>query len=359
MESKPCIAFVTGSLANGGAERVISIISSALAKKYNVCIICYYDYPIFYTIDERIEVINMESDWHCYTMTRKAIALRKFITDNNIKVILPFMLPYYTFTIFSLFGTCTKIIASERSDPRKESLFRRLLSKLALLFTSILVVQTEGVKKCFPKKILYKIRVIYNPVNRDFIDARYIPSNRINIISVGRLYPSKNHMLLISAFAELAEKYDDIILTIYGEGPQREDLENLIKKIGLQERIFLPGPTINVLQQLEKASIFVCSSNHEGMPNAVIEAMVVGVPTISTRVYGSIDLIQNEVNGLLVEIGDLNGMREAIEKLLIDESLRTQIGIAAKQILKLVHPDSICEQWIKLVDQCYSDSKNI
>lgn len=97
---------------------------------------------------------------------------------------------------------------------------------------------------------------------------------------------AKNHALLIKAFATISDRYPDYRLVIYGDGPLRQQLETLVEDLGMADKVSLPGYTTFVREKMEQASLFVLTSDWEGMPNALIEAMALGVPCISTDCKG-------------------------------------------------------------------------
>jgi glycosyltransferase involved in cell wall biosynthesis len=269
------------------------------------------------------------------------------------------MLPYYVFTVLSLLGTKLKIVASERTDPRRHSFYRKILSRLCLFRVNALVVQTESAKSYYPLRIQAKTTIIYNPLGDDFKNNYYKSSTgNINIVTMSRFVKEKNLQLLIHSFDNLKDNFNNITLTMYGNGPLKDELQNLVKHLNLQNRIFFPGHTSNVSRALSEADIYVCSSHYEGLPNSLIEAMSCGIPSVSTRVAGAVDLIEDGVNGLLVNIGDLNAMTTALIKLCNNDSLRDKMGKEASKIRELVNPHLIIKQWEQLLNKvlvCHKD----
>ena len=111
----------------------------------------------------------------------------------------------------------------------------------------------------------------------------------------------KNQKILIEAFSKIEGAYPEYELIIYGEGSLRETLEKQVRDLGIEQKVKLPGNDANVLEKIRDAGIFVLSSNYEGMPNALIEAMALGIPSISTDCPcgGPKTLVQPYINGLL------------------------------------------------------------
>lgn len=158
---------------------------------------------------------------------------------------------------------------------------------------------------------------------------------------------NKNHEMIIRAFAGLAEEYPDYSLIIYGEGELRPSLLRLAEELGLKERIFLPGSVADVASAIYRASFFVLSSYSEGMPNTLIEAMALGIPSISTDCPcgGPAELIEDGVNGYLIEPGNWKKLQDILQKLMDDPDLAKKVGGNAAKIQEKLNPDRINKMW--------------
>ena len=269
----------------------------------------------------------------------------------------------YEFVLLALLGTKFPVISSERLDPALISWPRKVLRWLLLPTTTAHVVQTQQIKQYYNKQIQKKTHIIYNPVNERVFETSYDNDNdddnfklmvkgeeRLNrIISVGRLYPQKNQKMMIEAFAKIAPKFPEWSLVIYGEGHQRKALELLVERLKVKDRVLLPGRCETVIEEVAKSKVFCLSSDYEGMSNAMIEALCVGTPVISTKVSGTDELIRNGENGLLVDIGDTEGLAKAYEKLLSNQELREQLGKEGQKLAAQFKTDTIVDQWEKLV----------
>lgn len=352
------IIFITGTMRSGGAERVISILSSQLIEHYEVDILCYYSAPIFYNVDYRVNIVDITKEWQCNTHLCKLISLRKYVKSQKKSVVISFMMPFYIFSAISLLGIKTPFIAAERSDPNSAPKIRQILSKLLMFKYDVLVTQTQGAKSFFENKNNCELRVIYNPINPSLINVKHEDPEEKHFISLSRFVPEKNQKLLISAFKKVLGTYPNCKLTIYGEGPLRDNLQAQIDNLGIHNEVALPGITNDIVEAFCNASVYVCSSNHEGMPNSVIEAMVCGMPTISTRVMGSIDLIQDGENGLLVEIGNEKELANAMLKLITDKDMRRTFSNEARNIANLLDTDKIVKQWVDTIEYAINNRYN-
>ena len=173
---------------------------------------------------------------------------------------------------------------------------------------------------------------------------------------MGRLIDRKGFECLIKAFAEIEKKFPDYSLIIFGEGPERGKLENVIKELNLSERVSLPGIKKKAIEDIAKSSVFVLSSEYEGMPNALIEAMASGVPCISTDCpMGPSELINSGENGFLVPVNDYRSMAELIEKVLLDKELSKKLSNNAVKINQKLSQDIIFEQFMVYLNDVYKE----
>ena len=158
--------------------------------------------------------------------------------------------------------------------------------------------------------------------------------------------------MLLEVFSDIAHEYPEWNVRLYGEGEDREKLEQLVMEKGVGNQILFMGQVSDVSEKIKKASIFVLPSRCEGMPNALIEAMTLGLAVISTDCPcgGPADLIQNGENGILIKVDDKEGLREALIKLMEDESYRMLLSERASDISEKLHPDIVNEQWKRYIE---------
>mgnify|MGYP000031221479 FL=1 len=357
MESSLYISCV--SLSCGGAERVLSVLSSHFADKYeNVKIFTWKETPVFYDFDTRVQIISIERECSSKNTIQKCFWFRKYIKRNIPDVILSFLAKSSVQVILSTIGLKVPIVVAERNDPRQLKGGWAMIKIRDFLYNraSGILEQTNNNRKYFTGSKYKKTDVIYNPV---FMEPDHIGSavrtNKLKIIiSVGRLEKQKNHKLLIDSFAKLHNLYPDYCLVIYGEGAARKELENYISRFSLQKFILLPGNRTNVLDEMKKASMFVLSSNFEGMSNALIEAMCLGLPCISTKVSGSTDLINDGANGLLIDLDDREQLFNAMKRIIEDEEFALSLGMEATKIYSQLNVDKISKEWVHYINRFMS-----
>ena len=349
------ISFVTSTLTSGGAERVISLLANNFAERgYEVEMIALTSIsPDYYPLDPKVKFI------HADKVSKGGLLgelwwFRKHIKKEQPDVVIAFMEAVYEFVLLALLGTKTPVISSERLDPALISWPRKVLRWLLLPTATAHVVQTQQIKQYYNQRIQKKTHIIYNPVNEKvFSPTLTLPrreGDRLNrIISVGRLYPQKNQKMMIEAFAKIAPKFPEWSLVIYGEGYLRKDLESLVERLKVKDKVLLPGRCETVIEEVAKSKVFCLSSDYEGMSNAMIEALCVGTPVISTKVSGTDELIRDGENGLLVDIGNTEDLAKALEKLLSNQELREKIGKEGQKLATRFKTDTIVDQWEELV----------
>ena len=187
-----------------------------------------------------------------------------------------------------------------------------------------------------------------NPVDATRIPEPYIGERKKVFAAVGRLEPQKNFPMLIKAFSEFHKEEKDYQLIIYGEGKERTNLEKLIKQLNLEGSVSLPGRNKDVLNAINDSAAFILSSDYEGMPNALIEAMCMGMPVISTDCPsgGPRELIENQENGILIPVGDEDALVDALFSI-IDVTLAEKMSKKSSELRYALTSISIFENWEK------------
>ena len=342
------IVFFIGTLGNGGAERVISILTRHLANMgLSIEIVLYYDSVPFYEIHPDVRITYVERETCSKNILKNLLWLRRYF-KKNADLVISFLAQFNMLSLVALFATRIPTIVADRNDPRhmpKQGLLRTTRNLLYHL-ADVVVVQTQHNKMYFSKALQRKCRIIYNPIDlgeKQGLALRTEKKRRI--VSAARLMPQKNQLMLIDAFAKVKEDFPDHTLTIYGEGPFRNELENRIETLGLTGSVELPGKVQNVFDCIADAELFVLSSDFEGMPNALIEAMCLGLPVISTRVSGATDLIVDGKNGLLTDVGNTEQMVSCMKRMLADAALRKSCAEEALKLNDQLCVDRIVDQW--------------
>lgn len=343
------LIFVTSTLTSGGAERVISLLANEFANQgHEVELICLTNLKAdYYKVDDKVKLTHAE-DIAGHSLLKRLLWLRQHIKESNCDCVVAFMEAVYEFVLMALLGTGIPVISSERKDPSTLSITRKILRWFLLPTASAHVVQTKKIKEYYNRCIQKKTHIIYNPVNSKVFDIA-TSQRKKRIISVGRLFDQKNHKMMIDAFMLIAYNYPEWQLVIYGEGPLRETLEKRIEAFGLQERVLLLGRSENVINEVAQSEIFCLSSDYEGMSNAMIEAMCLGVPVISTKVSGTDELLHDKEDSLLIDIGDTYSLSRAFASLISNEVFRKQYGERCKKKSEMFKLKKITSEWEQLI----------
>lgn len=392
---KKHIAMYIGSLNKGGAERVmVNLAEYFFGRGYHVTLITTYladdEYEVphgNWSLTEKdgfikTEVLNPDDELkYVYlkkendgidrvftalmpderggrlaNFKRRISKLRNTFKEINSDIILSFLGKNNVMAINAARGLGIPVVVSVRSNPSREYGSKGLNLSMNMLFPKAagVVVQTTGAKEYFKDSIQKKCRILPNSIHPDFINKEIVPfENRTKtIVSVGRLDDNKNQILLIKAFAKIADKHSDYRLVIYGDGPSKNKFMDEAKSLGLLDKnIFFMGNVSGVADKIKESEIFVLSSKQEGMPNALIEAMALGLCCISTDCPcgGPKDLINTKENGILIPMGSDDAMVEslsnALSEVIADRELSKKMSEAAVSVRQEYSPDRINLMW--------------
>ena len=343
------------TLAAGGAERVLSILSAPLADRYdNVIYVMWLDVPIFYDTDKRVRKVCIEKEVGSKSDIKKMLWFRKFIEKEHPDVLLSFLEPFNIRVLISTMGLGIKTYVAERNDPHGVNKYWIIdqFEKLVYRLADKILVQTETIKKFFDGVLTERTSVIYNPVNlpKEMVGKALMVEKKRRIVSVARLTPQKNNDVLIKAFAKFSENHPDYTLTIYGIGELGEELKCLAESLGVGKKVSMPGASKTIHQDILDAEMMCLVSSREGMSNSMIESMCLGLPCICTKVSGAIDLIKHGENGLLVDIGDVDGLVEKMNLIADKPDKAKEIGINASQLYQVLNKDKICKEWLDVLE---------
>lgn len=351
------ISIFIGGLSGGGAERVVCNLANYLLSKENsVQIITMSEGIPAYHLDDCITIqcllSKKERGNTLYNWILRVKRLRNILKNQKDGCFIV-MLPYTIAFMLSMRKlTKAKVIAAERCMPssyskRKQNLLLRTCNN-----ADGWIFQTSEIKKFYEKKLKgKKTIVIPNAINPEFFNCIESKITNKEIITAGRMTEQKNHILLIRAFSKIAIDFPNYRLTIFGEGPKRIEIEQLITALGLEGRVCLPGYVNDVQKRINNASLFVLSSNYEGMPNALMEAMAMGVPSISTDCDGggARFLIENGKNGLLVPKNDVEALAAAMRDLLSHPEKAERLGEEGRKLCERLAPEKIYGEWEEFI----------
>lgn len=358
------ILFYIDNLQKGGAERVISNLSNYLIKDNEIDIMLNSAKEIAYELNSNIKLIEIDKEKDIKNPILKNIRrlkmIKKEVRKEKPDVIISF-LPTPSYRMLLLKKQLKRpIIVAERNNPEDEysSFLDRMLMKKLYKKADGFVFQTNDQKKYFDKNIQNNSVVIFNPIKEEFMKKNLEKKENI-IINVGRLTEQKNQEMLINAFAKVYNEHKEYKLKIFGQGPLKERLQKQIDNLNLNGKVILEGVSNNIKTELGKAKIFVMSSRFEGMPNALIEAMSQGLAAISTDCPcgGPKELIQNGINGFLIENDNEEELTYRLSQLLNDENMINSFSNEAEKIKENLRIDIISNQWKKYIDKIVNEYK--
>lgn len=360
------ILFFVSSLNAGGAERVAVTLANAwLAQGHRVTLVPTYGQKSesFYELDPAVRV-----HWLIETITRslfyrrvryvgKLLALRKVIRREQPDVVVSFLTNVNVTVLAASIGLGVPVVVCERTNPSVSRHSRGALDALRKVLyprASAICVQTLAAAAYFQEKPgkTPPLFIIPNPLPNS-LDSGPPASlsadtmGRYRLVALGRFVPEKQFSYLIRVFAGLAKQFSDWDLWIYGDGPERPQLEALIQQFDLSRRIFLPGTTSNPFGVLRQGSLFAMTSCVEGFPNVLLEAMGCGLPCIAYDCpSGPSELMEGGRAGVLVPLNDEPGYACALEALMANPGARRQLGqLALQRVLQQFSLPAVLMQW--------------
>lgn len=352
------IGFYIGSLHKGGAERVfVNLADYFQDKGYRVTMVTQYQFSAEeeYVLPAGVKRILSDlteeelTNSRIVNFCRRVRKLRRIWKREKPNLVLSCIGKNNFMTVVTTMLTQTRAVVSVVGEAKEEYPGRlmRTLANLLFPFADGVILQTERSRCFFNKRVQRRAVILPNSLNPDFIRPRYEGERERRIVSVGRLDANKNHEMMLRAFAALSARYPDYTLTIYGEGELRGYLTELAQRLGIAQKVFLPGVIPDVAGQLEKAALFLLTSYSEGVSNALIEALATGLPVISTDVPsgGTVELIEDGVNGLIIPAGDEKALVAAMDRLLGDPAFADRLGKEAAGIQERLAPARVNGLW--------------
>ncbi len=358
MNDKEQVVFVTISMAGGGTEKVITTLANYWSSKGNsVSIFMIGGDEIAYEISENIEIKQLSSATKGSALARIARirTLRKEFKMRRNATIIAMGTVASMFTAFALIGLGNRLILSERNDPnrlnhRPIKRYERIIRNILYLRGNRIVFQTDMAMDAFPRSIKSRSVIIMNPISENLPAATDYADREKIVMTAGRLTEQKNHRLLIDAFVDFQKEHNDYILKIFGSGDKEDELIRYISDNNAESIIKLCGFSDKILDEMNRAQIYVSSSDWEGVSNSLMEAMAMGMTVIATDcpMGGSKELIRNKENGILVSVGRKSELTEALNSV-TDMGLAKRCADKAKDVRNDYSVSSIICEWEKLL----------
>lgn len=351
------ILFFIPRMNGGGAERVVANLANEFDKRGDkVIIYTPTDNKSFYKLNDTVKIVGEN-----YSVSKRRIIRQIILGINGIRLCFSYskrikkekpdvVISFLTETnLIALFHRhkSFKLIVSERNDPTQKNAFIQCIIRKLYPRADVLVCQSKKIAGYYGSS---NARVIPNPIDISILPDHHLGERKKVIVGVGRLMGQKNFSTLITAYSLLPVSFREFTLEIYGDGTQRLELEALIKSLNLQKNVKLMGAHKDVLELIKDSSLFVMSSDYEGYPNALVEAMAIGLPVICTDFYsGTARELVGKNNGLIVPVGDSVAMAEAIAELLSNPEKRAIMSKENLKIRDMLSMNLIADMWYEVM----------
>ena len=345
------ICFIIGAMNYSGAEKVLTIISRELYDKENKVSIILLDKKKCEFED--VDGINIcgvkETGSRINRIVHRWRNIREKIKQIKPDIIVSFGFVCNVNSVPALIGVKYPLILCERNDPvfDPRRVNERLSRWLLYRFADGYVFQTEKIKSYFSNKIQKKAVIIENPIVQTNIKWDSCIHSK-SIATVARLDNfQKDHIVMFNAFKNFLKEFPEYTLEVYGDGPDRKQYEKVIASMGLGKKVILHGKINDTYKEIANSEIFLFTSRYEGMPNALMEALSIGMPCVSTDCGGGgakalFDITQS---GILVPVGDVGAISQALTRLVEDDELKSELSRKALQINVCLDNRRICKKW--------------
>ena len=356
------VVFVLPALGAGGSERVITAIANHWAERGEDVTLVTFEAagtPPYFALHPRVDLVQLSLPPRSRPLRRafsrvaeRIAALRRVFRAVEPDVIVSFLTKTNVMTVFAAGGLGVPVIVSERNNPQVQRFngYWRWARARAYPRAYAFVSMTQRAAAALPKRLRPRERVIPNPVQ---LPEGWSPRrDGRRIVGVGRLVEQKRFDRLIDAFAIVAPDHPDWTLTIWGEGELLENLKAQRDRLGLRDRVELPGVSKVPGGWVETADIFVLSSRYEGWGVVIVEAMAAGVPVISFDCpFGPAEIIRHGETGALVANGDCEALAAAMADFMSDGNKRETLAEAAKRDVSRFSVDAVAGQWRALIEE--------
>ena len=358
------IMFHLNCLEQGGAERVVTNLANRFAGEgYEVIVATEWYGENEFVLDERVRRIHAGCAEHDGKHRRLQFLirlrnLRRLLKKERPDILIPFARKALYRGLMAAAFTGIPVLISVRTDPvgHYDGLLDKILIPLLFRRAAGCVFQTQSAREFFAPRLQDHSRIILNPINSKYIGVPRPEKRTKTVVQSGRLVDFKNQPMLVRAFVKVHEKHPDYDLKIYGGDSfdgTKQILEELIRENHAQDYIHLMGASDSLEKELTDAALFAFTSDWEGMPNALMEAMALGLPIVATDCPcgGPRTIITNEQNGLLIPIKDEQALTDAMLRLIEDPQLAERLGTEAAGIADRAGEQAIFEQWRDYINE--------
>ncbi len=365
------IAFHLNCLCQGGAERVVSNLANRFAQEgYKVYVATeWYDENEF-ELDERVTRVHVglrDEDDNKGRVTKFLLRvkyLKEFVKKYKPDVLVAFAHRANYRALMAAGNSNMPVVISVRIDPvgNYDAFSDKIQIKWLFPKAAGCVFQTEDQKAFFKPYLQDNSVIIVNPINSKYFGVPRPINPERAFFHHARLFYFNNQPMLCRAFIKVHQKHPDYVLKIYGPDSfdgTKEILEKLIADNNAGDYIFLMGGCNTLEKEIPKGEVYAYSSDYEGMPNSLLEAMAMGMPVVATDCPcgGPRAVIRDGENGLLVPIKDEDALANGINRLIEDKEFAERLGKEAAKIKETASTDAIFEQWRDYLEKIVEKTK--
>lgn len=361
----PRIVIVLPALGAGGSELVVNFLANRWAGKgwrVTVLTLDRAENGSYYGYHKDVEIAHLAlppeqrampaATWHAL---RRVAALRRRLRDLAPDVVISFLSRTNIMALLASRGLGVPVVVSERNNPERQSIGAVWSMLRAVMYPSAfgLVTMTAGARDFFSPSQRRRSWIIPNfAAPHVGAGAGASVGEGRTIVAAGRLVEQKGFDLLIDAFGRIAGRFPDWTLKIWGEGCDRAALEEQCRRLGLQDRVVMPGTSPSHGSWIAGSEVFVLSSRFEGWGIVLLEAMAAGLPVISFDCqWGPAEMLSDDVDGLMVPREDVAGLADAMARMMGDAGLRQRLGAAARHSAERFRPEPVGQAWDAVVQQ--------
>lgn len=358
------IAFHLNCLEQGGAERVVSNLSNQFAKEgYEVLVATEWFGEGEFVLDEGVRRVHVglnkedEGKNRISKYYKRVQNLRKFILEEKPDILIAFAQKAIYRSLMAAKGTDCPVCVCVRTDPvgHYDSVFDKIQIHRLFPRAAGFVFQTNGQRDFFPEYAREKSTVILNPIHQKYIDEPSVTERVKEVVQSGRLVDFKNQAMLIDAFALVHKKHPDYILKIFGPDSfdgTKEILENKIKEHQAHDFVKLMGGSDSLEKDLKNAAVYAFSSDWEGLPNALMEAMALRLPIVATDCPcgGPATIMHHMQDGILVPVKNPEELAKGICYLLEHPKEAEKMAQEAGKIALIANAQAVYEQWRSYIE---------
>ena len=349
------VAIVLMYFGYGGAEKMVSLLASNIdLKLFDVRVFCVYGGPQDNAmekalVDRHIPIIYVGKgrgpSIRAIRILSSALSdFRPDIIHSHLNGAL-YAAPWALSNRVTMLHTLHNIPQKEAGVARR-CLMRYLYSSGVAIPVAISLVNQQMTADYYSLS-LDQVHMVHNPV--DINKMQYSQcEKKFDICCIARFQEQKNHEMLIRATASLNKEGVEVNLALAGQGPLENRLRDLVADLGIGSHVEFLGVLDEIPQLLAQSKLFVLSSNYEGLPMTILEAMAAGVPVIATRVGGIPDVIEDGGNGVLVNPGDVDGLAAAVRRLLEDPYEANRYAEKALLDVRKYGIDEVAKQYMDL-----------